>query len=93
MWRSEMTYSETMAKEIMLNTNIVTAFVPRISNSIRVKNTSMIPVASKNTPNIILPIFFISQMRHNVWLFAVAGIGGFKNGVPHVRENVKADLP
>jgi len=28
-------------------------------------------------------------MRHNVWLFAVAGIGGFKNGA---QRNVKADL-
>jgi hypothetical protein len=32
---------------------------------------------------------FLSWLAANVWLFAVAGIGGFKNGA---QRNVKADL-
>jgi hypothetical protein len=39
--------------------------------------------------HMISSLNFIKWLAGNVWLFAVAGMGGFKNGA---QRNVKADL-
>jgi len=50
-------------------------------------------VSRGNVRQVKVPMFEAPNLSrgivHNVWLFAVAGIGGFKNGA---KRNVKADL-